>query len=398
MSKKIRKEQKQKERLAGKVQRKRIRHNTAVNQEKHRFDWQPLEPDELGKVADRRIMPVDEAERRYRLQIMAATAVAAEFDDTYWQKLADATPHTLGIVIEVSRGLCRVAVGKDIFICDLRGTLIAEGTGFTNVVAVGDRVLVSNLDDTGHGLVTEVLPRCSGLGRADPFYSHLRQLVAANVDQLLIVAAWREPHIWMQLIDEYLIGAARNNLQAIICVNKVDLAEDETAVRTYLQPYTDLGYALLLTSAVTGLGLDGLRRCLQGKATVLAGLSGVGKSTLINAIEPSLQLRTGEMSKLKSREGRHTTTQVTMVALSQLGGYMVDTPGIKDMGLLGLHPDDLLNYYPDVAEFAVRCRFSDCRHDAEPGCAVRHALENGRLAPWRFNNYVNLYNQLTSFT
>lgn len=396
MSKKIRKEQKQKERPAGKVQRKRIRHNTAVNQEKHRIDWQPLEPDELGNVADRRIMPVDEAERRYRLQMLAATAVAAEFDDAYWQKMADATPHTLGIVIEVSRGLCRVAVGKDIFVCDLRGILIAEGTGFTNVVAVGDRVLVSNLDDTGHGLVTEVLPRRSGLGRADPFYGHLRQLVAANVDQLLIVAAWREPHIWMQLIDEYLIGAARNHLQAIICVNKVDLAEDETAVHTFLQPYTDLGYALLLTSALTGLGLDELRRCLQGKATVLAGLSGVGKSTLINAIEPSLQLRTGDMSKLKSREGRHTTTQVTMVALPQLGGYVVDTPGIKDMGLLGLHPDDLLNYYPDVAEFAVRCRFRNCRHDAEPGCAVRHALENGRLAPWRFDNYVNLYNQLTS--
>ncbi len=393
MSKKNRKEQKQKERTASKP-RKRIRHNTAVNQEKHRFDWQPLEPDELGKVAARRIMPVDEAGRRSRLELLAATAVATEFTDTRWQELADASPHDLGIVVEVSRGLCRAMVHDEIVLCDLRGTLIAEGTGFTNVVAVGDRVLVSNLDGTGHGLVEEVLPRRSGLGRADPYYSHLRQLLAANVDQLLIVAAWREPHIWMQLIDEYLIGAARNNLQAIICINKVDLAEDETAVRAFLQPYTDQGYPLLLSSAVSGLGLDELRQHLRGKATVLAGLSGVGKSTLINALEPSLNLRTGEMSKMKSREGRHTTTQAIMVGLPQLGGYVVDTPGIKDMGLLGLYADELLDFYPDVAEFAVRCRFSDCRHAGEPGCAVQSALKDGRLALWRFENYVNLYAQL----
>lgn len=398
MSKRKKQKQRIKERQreawqAQKTQRKTVRHNTAANQEKHRSDWQPLQPDELGVVADRRIMPRDELERREQVETLAAQAVAADFDEMMWQRLAAATPYTLGIVVEVSKGLCRVAVDEAILVCDWRGALIAEQTGFTNVIAVGDRVLVSP-QEAGRGFVQEVLPRRSGLGRADPFYGHLRQLLTANVDQVLIVAAWREPHIWLQMVDEYLIGAERNNLTGIVCINKIDLAADMAEVEALLRPYQSLNFPILYTSAVTGEGLGELTAVLRNKTTVLAGLSGVGKSTLLNAVEPDLNLRTARISNMPSREGRHTTTQAVMYPLAHLDGYVIDTPGIKDMGLLGLETDDLLDFYPDIAEIVPHCRFSDCRHESEPGCAVRDGVENGRIAPWRFDNYVKLYARL----
>ena len=398
MSKRKKQKQRIKERQreawqAQKAQRKTVRHNTAANQEKHRADWQPLQPDEVGVVADRRIMPRDERERRERVEALSAQAVAADFDEAMWRRLAADSPHALGVVVEVSKGLCRVALGDEIIICDWRGALIAEQTGNTNVIAVGDRVLVSPQEE-GRGFVQEVLPRRSGLGRADPFYGHLRQLLTANVDQVLIVAAWREPHIWLQMVDEYLIGAERNNLTGLVCINKIDLAEDVAEVEALLRPYQSFNFPILYTSAVTGEGLGELTAVLRHKTTVLAGLSGVGKSTMLNAIEPDLNLRTARISNMPSREGRHTTTQAVMYPLAHLDGYVIDTPGIKDMGLLGLEADDLLDFYPDVAEFVPHCRFSDCRHAAEPGCAVREGVENGRIAAWRFENYIKLYARL----
>lgn len=377
--------------LVEKGRKKVVRHNTAVNQEKHRLDWQPLTPDADGLVADRRIMPRDEHDRREANVAVVQQAFVADFDDGRWQDLADETPFLLGKVVEVSRGLCRAEVEGQVIVCDIRGTLIAEGTGFTNVVAVGDRVLVRPLSDE-RGLVEEVLPRRSGLARADSFYTHLKQIITANVDQLLIVASWREPHIWFQLIDEYLIGAARNNLQATICVNKVDLADSLAEVETAVTPYSQLGYQLIFTSAVSGIGLAELRRYLWGKTTVLAGLSGVGKSSLLTAVEPTLDLRTQTIS-LKRQEGRHTTSQAIMLPFAN-AGYVVDTPGIRDMGLIGLDPDELITYYPDLVDVVGQCRFNNCTHAHEPGCAVKDAVAHGRIADWRHKNYVKLYQQL----
>lgn len=369
-----------------------IRHNTAVNQEKHRLDWQPLEPNEEGEVADRRIMPRDELDRRKGLLDNAPNEFDPNLSDADWQAMADATPHLLGKVIDVSRGLIRAEVGGERWVCDIRGILTAEGSGYTNIVAVGDRVLVEQTA-VDRGLVHQVLPRKSGLARADSFQAHLKQIIAANVDQLLVVAAWREPHVWWQMVDEYLIGAARNNLRAAVCINKIDLADDVAEVETAVQPYIDLDYTVFLTNAEQAVGIQPVRNFLQGKTTVLAGLSGVGKSSLLNAIEPGLELRTGDVSNLQSREGKHTTTQATMVPLA-MGGEVVDTPGIKDMGVGGMHPDELTLYYPDVEGCMHQCRFSDCSHTHEPGCAVKEAVENGRLSPQRLKNYVNLFDRL----
>ncbi len=371
--------------------KKVIRHNTAVNQEKHRPDWQPLQPNEFGEVADRRIMRRDELERRQEVEAMSAVSFDGVVDESVWAREAARSPYPMGVVVEVSRGLCRVAIGDEVVLCDVRGSLIAEGSGFSNVVAVGDRVLVS-LPEAGHGVVERVMPRKSGLSRPDSFSRHLKQVIAANVDQLLIVAAWREPHIWLGLIDEYLIVAARNHLTAVICINKVDLAASETAPRTLVQPYADLGYQLLLTSTVTGQGLDALKAVLKDKTTVLAGMSGVGKSSLISAVEPGLNLKAKAVSDF-SGEGRHTTTQAVMLPL-QAGGYVVDTPGIRELGLKGLHKDELTDFYPEIAEAAQRCRFNDCTHLNEPGCGVKTAVSQGRIAEWRYENYVKLYVEL----
>lgn len=378
-----------------KTKKKVIRHNTAANQEKHRQDWQPLTPNELGAVADRRIMPRDELMRRQSVEDGSAETVGEAFDDSVWQEMAEASGLCLGLVVEVSRGLCRVALAGETLLCDLRGSLSAEGTPFTNIVAVGDRVLFSRPgnEERGAGRVERVLPRRSALTRPDPFYRHLKQIAVANADQLLIVAAWREPHLWLRLIDEYLVAAIRNNLTPLICINKVDLAEDAADCRALVQPYADLGYRLLLTSAVSGEGLDELRQVLRDKTTVLAGMSGVGKSTLLSAVEPGFNLKAKTVS-VKSGEGRHTTTQVNLFPL-QAGGYVIDTPGIRELGLHGLSRPELITFYPEIEEAAESCRFSNCTHDHEPGCAVLAAVDDGEIAEWRYENFQKLYGQLS---
>ncbi len=215
------------------------------------------------------------------------------------------------------------------------------------MLAAGDEVVVSH---NGHerGMVEAVLPRRSALARPDVFYSHLQQVIVANVDQVLIVAAWREPAFWPELVDRYLIAAARYNLAPIICINKIDLA-DEAAdaaaelTRT-LSAYRRVGYEVLATSAQTGDGLVALREALAGRTTALAGLSGVGKSSLLSAVEPGLNLRTSEVSS-RRHEGRHTTTQVTLHPLAA-GGFVADTPGIREFGLSGLKGSDLPQLLP----------------------------------------------------
>ena len=374
-----------------KPKKKIIRHNTAANQEKHRADWQPLAPNELGMVADRRIMPRDERDRRRALEEASAQSIDASIGETEWQAAAQAGGQRLGVVLEIAKDLCRVGVDGRAVLCDIRGALTAEGTGFINIVAVGDRVLIS-LPEADHGWVEQVLPRRSALARADSFYSHLKQIIAANMDRLLIVASWREPHIWRELIDEYLIAAARNNLEAIICINKVDLAESIDTCRAAVQAYADLGYRLLFTSAETGFGVDEVRGVLLGNSTVLAGLSGVGKSSLLSAVQPGLKLRTRAVSAT-SGEGRHTTKQVTMLPLHG-GGYVVDTPGIREMGLRGLYRDELVALYPEILAVSASCRFADCSHVNEQACAVKEAVAQGRIAEWRYENYAKLYEKL----
>jgi ribosome biogenesis GTPase len=331
-----------------------------------------------------RIVPKGETERK-RTQALTTAATA----DVAAPPAARPVEGSRGVVIEVSSGLCRVRLDARDLICEIRQSLRSPHSGFANVVAVGDRVLV-NLNGADRGYVEGVLPRRSALARPDVFYPHLQQVIVANVDQLLIVASWREPQYWPELVDRYLISAQRNNLASIICVNKVDLAPagDPGAPRRKLEVYRELGVQVLYSSAQTGEGVDELRALLRGRTTALAGLSGVGKSSLLRAAEPGLDLKVGEVSERK-HEGRHTTTQVSLHPLAA-GGFVVDTPGIREFGLSGMKPADVLRYYPDLGFVGQGCRFEDCAHLDEDGCAVRAAAGRGRVSAMRYDSYKKI--------
>lgn len=332
-----------------------------------------------------RIMPLDENQRR-REVAQLAQSLPPEGDDT--PQPIDSN----GLVIEVSSGLCRVQ-GDDghVRLCTVRGALKAVDSPFTNVVTVGDRVQVEAENET-HGVVDAIAPRKTHIARPDVDGGHHQQLLAANLDQLLIVQAWRNPNIWLELIDRYIITAERAKITPIICVNKVDLADDLHEVEQTMQPYVDWGYTVLLTSADSRHGLDGLREQLaNGKITALAGLSGVGKSSLLSAIEPSFQLRTGAVSDYRL-QGTHTTTQALMLPFA--GGYVIDTPGIREFGLAGMTRADLIVHYPDLLAMGMGCRFANCTHTHEPDCAVQDAVERGTVSRDRYHSYTVIFDSL----
>ena len=370
--------------------RKQIKQNRKPKQPRCR-DWMPADPDDLDALEvlpqSERIMPRGERERRQNVMAEALVALEKETDRGEATAPSEETPDQHGVVIEVSSSLCRVDLAGRSLLCGLRGSLSAQDTGFTNVVAVGDRVVVSR-DGADRGIVESVLPRRSVLARSDTFYPHLQQVIVANADQLLIVASWRDPILWFELVDRYLIAAERNNLSPIICVNKIDLAEDVAECRAALQPYRALGYRVLFTSAHSGEGVSDLREALREQTTVLAGMSGVGKSSLLIAMQSSLQLRTANVSE-QSGEGRHTTSQVSRLEL-EMGGFVVDTPGIREFGLSGLRRGELIRFYPDIAAVEGACRFGDCSHTHEPGCAVKAAVRQGRVSKTRYHSYTKI--------
>ncbi|HOR00149.1 MAG TPA: ribosome small subunit-dependent GTPase A [Anaerolineae bacterium] len=351
-----------------------------------RKDWLRTDRSSFEALDDieltERVMP--RGEREWRQALRSTLAQTGE-----GMAAAPAAPAqeamARGVVVEVATGLCRVRLDGRSLLCSLRGGLSAEDTGATNIVAVGDDVLVGE-DGAGRGVVEAVLPRRSALARPDVGRAHRQQVVVANVDQLLIVASWREPALWYELLDRYLIAAARSSLAPVICLNKVDLAGAAAECHAALAPYAVLGYRIVLASALSGEGIEELRDLLRGRMTALAGLSGVGKSSLLAAVQPGLTLRTGVVSG-RRHEGRHTTTQVTLHALEG-GGYVADTPGIREFGLAGLRRGELARYYPEIAAVAHQCRFAGCLHEGrQPGCAVPDAVRSGRVAAVRYQSY-----------
>ncbi|MBA1333794.1 MAG: Ribosome small subunit biogenesis RbfA-release protein RsgA [Firmicutes bacterium] len=252
---------------------------------------------------------------------------------------------------------------------------------------VGDRVKISLIKSTGEqGVIEEILPRENVLIRPS----------VANVDHCVIVMSLDNPKPDLLLLDRLLVMAGVSNLNSIICINKMDL-ESSGCSTEFAETYVSAGYRVVRTSTKTGQGLDDLKDALKDRTSVFAGLSGVGKSSLLNSIQPQLQLRTGEISD-RLKRGRHTTRHAELLELS-FGGMVVDTPGFSSLKLSALKYEDIVNmdlaaYFPEFKVYSGRCRFAGCRHLKEPGCSVKSAVEKGRIASWRYENYTEIMGEI----
>lgn len=266
----------------------------------------------------------------------------------------------------------------------LRGRLKLEERTGDRVVA-GDRVEVARHGD-GSATIEAVAPRKSELARRAPGHGARRaKVIVANVDQVVIVFAAAHPEPRLRMLDRFLVLAEANRLEPVVVVNKVDLVGLEAA-RARFGLYERAGYTLLWTSVVEGLGLEALRERLCGRTSVLTGPSGVGKSSLLNAIEPGLRLRTGEVSEVVGK-GRHTTVTAELIPLG-CGGYVADTPGLREVGLWGVPAEELDLYFPEFEPYLGSCRFGgSCTHVHEPGCAVKEAVEAGEIPAERYESY-----------
>lgn len=256
-----------------------------------------------------------------------------------------------------------------------------------NAVLVGDRVALANLTDPP-ATIESVLPRHSLLQRRNPGRARGERVVAANVDQVVVVGAARMPDWDPFLIDRFIAVAEANHLAVSVVINKVDL---EPAAAGLGAPYRDAGYRVLMTSARSGLGIAELGSLLQRHVSLFTGPTGVGKSSLLNCLVPGLRLRTGDVSP-RGHAGRHTTVAAEMHPCLD-GGFVVDTPGLRDIGLWGLRPRDVAEAFPDIRRLGAACRFDDCRHRGEPQCAVREAAESGPLASSRYASYRKMLDE-----
>jgi len=293
-----------------------------------------------------------------------------------------------GTVTRVRSVLCEVDVDGASYECKARGRLVESDTGETKPVAVGDRVIFTPTEE-GKGVIEQVLARRTKLSRRLPRDPRIEHVIAANVDQLLVVVSVRQPPLNPRIIDRYIIAGEAGALEPVICINKIDLARSRDEYLPVAETYRDLDYPVLLTSAKTGEGIDGLREVLRDKSTVLAGHSGVGKSRLLNAVQPGLKLRIAPVDT----SGRHTTTTASLLRLD-VGGYVVDTPGIREFTVWEIKPEEVAQFFPQVWELSMDCRMPNCLHTHEPGCAVKQAVEQGELPRERYESYQRILETL----
>jgi ribosome biogenesis GTPase len=268
--------------------------------------------------------------------------------------------------------------------CTVRRLLRTLATDERSIVTTGDRVWIRPTADD-EGLIESVEPRHGLLTRASRGRQHV---LVANVDQVVIVVSLVEPELKPHLIDRYLASAAQGGIAPIVCLNKADLVE-----RAPYQPiiglYSQLGIPTLLTSARTGLGIDRLRAFLRGRQTVFSGQSGVGKSSLLNAIQPGLALRVREVSEV-NQKGRHTTTTAQMIPLES-GGWVVDTPGLRQFALWDIIPEEVEGFFPEIRPFVPLCGYPDCTHTHEDRCAVKDAVARRLISESRYVSYLGLF-------
>ena len=269
--------------------------------------------------------------------------------------------------------------------CRIRGKLRLKGVRSTNPVVVGDEAVCEA--DGGDCVIVDIVPRRNYVIRRASNLSKESHIIAANVDQALLMVTLRSPETPKEFADRFLVTCEAYKVPAAILLSKVDL-QDAEAVTEFRAVYEGAGYRVLEVSAKEGRGVEEVRELLAGRTTLVSGNSGVGKSTLIQTIDPSLDIRTGEISD-SHHKGRHTTTFSTMYPLAE-GGAVIDTPGIKGFGLLDIDDAELWHYFPEMMRGAPGCRFYNCTHTHEPGCAVVEAVKAGEIAWSRYESYLKI--------
>jgi len=296
--------------------------------------------------------------------------------------------HDAAVVIGVSSGRCRLFHRGREFDCIVPSEIAVRQK---SALAVGDRVITEEAD--GVCRLAEILPRLTVLSRPDPNNPHRERLIAANIDVVIHVVSVRKPPLRPRLIDRFLIAIQRGGAQALICVNKIDLVppDERAGELAPLEVYRALDVPVIACSSKSGDGLEELRAAVAGKTCALVGHSGVGKSSILNALDTRLEIATGDLHRRGT--GRHTTTSST---LHDLGGgtLLIDTPGIREFGLWDLSPESLRDYFPEFAEPAESCRFNDCTHLHEPQCEVKEKVASGDINAARYDAYVRLSEDL----
>jgi len=295
-----------------------------------------------------------------------------------------------GIVIKSTGSWYAVSTDDGIYQCRIRGKLRLKGIKSTNPVAVGDRVwLESQEGEVKQGNITKLLERKNYIIRKSVNLAKQTQIIAANIDQAILIATLDFPKTTLSFIDRFAISAEAYDIPFILVFNKIDLYGEEQAdeLEFLNVVYNQAGYSVLESSAKEGIGIDALKELMAGKITLLSGHSGVGKSSLVNALDPSLDLRTKAISAAHN-QGQHTTTFAEMHPLP-FGGYIIDTPGIRGFGLVDMEPSEIGDYFPEIFALKGGCKFHNCLHRHEPGCVVKKAVEENRLAFTRYESYLN---------
>lgn len=304
------------------------------------------------------------------------TAVVIDIDESTCLK---------GRVIQ-SQGLNSVVRAEDgrNYDCTVRRLVRTMSRDDRNAVVAGDHVLVRPEGDENQAVIERVEPRHSTLSRGSKRRAHI---LVSNIDQAVIVVSADDPPLKPSLIDRFLISSEKGNIHSIICINKVDLV-DPIEFQPLIGVYSQLGYDVVLTSVVDGTGISRLRSLLKGKQSVFSGQSGVGKSSILNQVDSKLLLETGEISQ-DSRKGKHTTRSAVLLEISS-GGWVVDTPGIRQLQLWDVNPEEVEGFFRDFCPFVPQCRFPDCSHTHESNCGVKRAVDQDFISRQRYRSYLKI--------